>query len=85
MGSAGQVAADWQTEVKAELERQYDPRKYRIEENKALRNQACDVVKINGRYVRPDFIVYNSDSGRVAAIYEAKTGSVTYLSGPGPA
>jgi RHS repeat-associated protein len=77
------AGANWQAQVRQSLQQQYDPNKYDIVENRGIVNQNGDVVKINGRYVRPDYQVIDKASGRIAAIYEAKTGSVTYLSGPG--
>jgi hypothetical protein len=77
------AGAKWQDQVRQTLEQQYDPSKYDILENMAIRNQRGEVVKINDKYVRPDFQIINRATGRIAAIYEAKTGSLTYLSGPG--
>ncbi|HEY2940450.1 MAG TPA: DNRLRE domain-containing protein [Gaiellaceae bacterium] len=81
----GNVAAgaEHQANVRRMLEQRYDPAKYEIRENRALRNIRGQTITVNGIRRRPDFQIINRASGRIAAIYEAKTGTMAYLSGPG--
>jgi hypothetical protein len=76
---------NWQDTVRRKLETRYDPAKYDIIENHGLRNIRGKIVRINGRYVRPDFQVIERASRRIVAIHEAKTGTTTYLAQKGAA
>jgi hypothetical protein len=76
----------YENDVQSYLETQFDPTYYEIIRNKSLRDPVTfKTLRIDGKYVRPDFQVVNRATGRLAAIYEAKTGTIDYLSGPGSA
>ena len=75
--------SNWQATVKQMLEKEYPSSEYTIIENTSLKNTNDQTIYINGKYVRPDFLVYDNASGRLAVVGEAKTGNLTYLSGRG--